>query len=128
MNQKHVVMILSLTMFAALAPKAWADPCDVDRIKICNDVTAGDGRVHDCLMGRKDRLTSDCAAALDRAEDLVAKVVDHCQPEAQRWCAQYGSSGRGRVVDCLKEHKEQIGHNCKQAYRQFKASGFDIHS
>jgi hypothetical protein len=37
-----------------------------------------------------------------------------CQPDVQKLCAGIQPGG-GRIVACLKEHKEEVSDGCKQA-------------
>jgi hypothetical protein len=122
-------LVCAAVGLAVLVPvMASADACDHDRVTVCKDVTPGDGHVYDCLLGRSDRLTPACAAAVSRASQLADAVIFECKSDAQIWCAQHTSVGRGAVIDCLKAHKDKVNNACKSKYRQFKAAGFDIKS
>jgi hypothetical protein len=117
------VLLIGLTGQAAAD-----DACHKDRVTTCNDVTPGDSRQFDCLLGRAERVRPECATAARRANELTEAVVKFCKDDAYRWCAQYSDSGRPAVIDCLKSHREKVTDPCKRAYRQFKAHGFDIKS
>ena len=85
------IHLLAAVLIAAAAASVQADPCDKDRALTCSDTKAGDGRIHDCLIGRKDQLAPSCAHALARADELANSMITACEPEAHRWCAQYGA-------------------------------------
>jgi hypothetical protein len=111
-----------------LSVPAHADPCDVDRIKVCGSVERGDGRVFDCLLGSPDLVTPECYTAALRAESMLHTFRTACKPDAQQWCAQYSGSGKNRMLSCLKDHKQEISTNCKSKYRQLMAFNFDVES
>ena len=45
-----------------------------------------------------------------------------CTEDAQRLCAGVQPGG-GRILACLKEHKDQLSDKCKQAAQQVAAMG-----
>src|SRR5436190_22028331 len=108
----QIHLLAAVLIAAAAASVAQADPCDKDRALTCSDMKAGEGRIHDCLIGRKDQIAPSCAHALARADELANSMITACEPEAHRWCAQYGPAGRTAVIDCLKSHKDEVSEHC----------------
>jgi hypothetical protein len=47
-------------------------------------------------------------------QKAMQEVRAACQADAQKLCASVQPGG-GRIVACLKEHKEQVSDGCKQA-------------
>ena len=48
------------------------------------------------------------------ADDPLAAIRAACADDAQRLCAGVQSGG-GRIIACLKEHKDSLSDRCKQA-------------
>src|ERR1700728_4543604 len=59
------------------------------------------------------------AATLAWAQDNAALAVLRvgCTDDAQKFCANVESGG-GRILQCLKDHKESLSDKCKQAAQQ----------
>src|SRR5271154_4527412 len=51
------------------------------------------------------------------ADDPLAAVRAACTADAQKFCAGVAPGG-GRVIACLKEHKDSLSDQCKQAATQ----------
>jgi hypothetical protein len=47
-------------------------------------------------------------------QKAMQEVRAACQADAQKLCASVQPGG-GRIVACLKEHKDQVSDGCKQA-------------
>src|ERR1700685_2558889 len=54
------------------------------------------------------------AAQSARAQDQLAAIRAACAEDAQKLCAGVQPGG-GRIVACLKEHKDSLSDRCKQA-------------
>jgi hypothetical protein len=59
-----------------------------------------------------------------RADEASAMAILRagCTEDAQRLCAGVQPGG-GRILSCLKEHKDQLSDKCKQAAQQAAAAG-----
>src|SRR6202142_3237929 len=61
-----------------------------------------------------------CAATAAQsalAQDQLAAIRAACAEDAQKLCAGVQSGG-GRIIACLKEHKDSLSDQCKQAATQ----------
>src|SRR5271170_8155130 len=56
------------------------------------------------------------------ADDPLAAVRAACTADAQKFCAGVAPGG-GRIIACLKEHKDSLSDQCKQAAAQAANSG-----
>src|SRR6266404_1314544 len=68
-------------------------------------------------MKRLTLLLVICAATATHpalADDPLAAIRAACAPDAQKFCAGVQPGG-GRIVACLKEHKDELSDQCKQA-------------
>ena len=54
------------------------------------------------------------AAQSARAQDQLAAIRAACAEDAQKLCAGVQPGG-GRIIACLKEHKDSLSDRCKQA-------------
>jgi len=91
--KKLLSVLFLVLLFTPL--RAHADACAKDRTTTCGDVPAGEGHVYDCLVGRQDKVTPECASAVNRATTLADGVISACKTDAERWCAQYTGGRRG---------------------------------
>src|SRR5262249_35869254 len=66
-----VVVALLLVLAAATAVSAGdANPCRDDVVRLCADVTPGEGRVRDCIRAHAKELSPGCSARLRTADQL----------------------------------------------------------
>ncbi len=56
------------------------------------------------------------AAPSALAQDSLAAIRAACAADAQKFCAAVQPGG-GRIVACLKEHKDSLSDRCKQGRR-----------
>jgi hypothetical protein len=53
------------------ALKAMATSCSADILQYCSSVSAGGGRIYDCLMKNKATLTNDCRNQIPTAQQFM---------------------------------------------------------
>jgi hypothetical protein len=78
-----------------------------------------------CEMKRLTPLLVGCAAMagqLALAQDPFDAIRTGCAADAQKLCAGVPSGG-GRIVACLREHKDALSNQCKQAAGLEASSG-----
>jgi hypothetical protein len=106
--------------------KSVQDGCKTELETYCKDVTPGEGRVLACLYAREDKLSGRCqyalydaAAQLDRAVGALTYVVNECDADLEKYCADI-KPGEGRLAACLKKNEAAINERCKQAMKDIK--------
>jgi len=96
--------------------KAQEDACTSDVEKLCKGVEPGGGRVLACLKEHKSELSPECSGYIaGKVEELKGKVdawKQACGKYAEQFCKDV-SPGQGRVLDCLKQHKDELSQECK---------------
>lgn len=101
------------------------DACAADIKKHCSDVTQGEGRIAACLDSKSDKLSQNCNTARSDAAGMISKKMDKanvafrksCGSDVQKFCSDV-PSGRGRIMDCLSEHKDDLSNSCKDLRTQ----------
>lgn len=99
--------------------------CKTDVDKLCSDVTPGEGRIVSCLRSKEDRLSPSCKKAWSSANARISERMDkaevafrkECGSDVQKYCSNV-PSGRGRILDCLSQHEDDLSGSCKD----FRAS------
>ena len=67
-----------------------------------------------CLLLSVTTFTISLAAAQAAGQPSLAAIRAACADDAQKLCAGVPSGG-GRIVACLKEHKDSLSDRCRQA-------------
>lgn len=95
--------------------------CASDIERLCADVTPGEGRLMSCLDSKSDQLSSGCASSRREARAQASKMIDKaqvafrksCGTDVQKFCTDV-PAGRGRLLDCLNLHDDELSNSCKQ--------------
>jgi len=99
-----------------------AAACRADVEKHCPDVEPGEGRVHECLRGKRDQLSDSCRKEELFLEELEAENVELrpgilrlCKDERSMFCKDV-VPGSARVFRCLAEKMgdADFGETCRQ--------------
>lgn len=93
--------------------------CQSDLNKYCKDVTPGEGRIASCLDSREDQLSASCKEAWVGTKARVSERVDKaeiafrksCGGDVRKFCSEV-PSGRGRILDCLDDHRDELSGSC----------------
>ena len=100
-----------------------AKGCEKELTEYCSNVTVGQGRVLACIYAHGDKLSGRCeyamydaAAKLERAVNALSYIANECLDDAEKHCAKV-ELGEGRVINCLKGKKTELGNRCAQALR-----------
>ena len=125
---KTVIVCAVSLLFAGLAsaqeapaapkaekPKLSTGACKDEVQKFCKD--AEKGKIGDCLKQHEADLSDGCKAGMkDRAErkhkEAREKVKDACKGDVEKLCKD---SEKGKVGECLKQHKDELSDDCKAA-------------
>src|ERR1700722_18483249 len=76
-------------------------------------------------MKRLPLLPVTCPAAATHsalADEPLAAIRAACADDAQKLCAGVQTGG-GRIIACLKQHKDSLSAKCKQAAAQVSSQG-----
>jgi hypothetical protein len=101
--------------------------CQSDLKKYCSDVTPGQGRLASCLDSREDKLSKDCKDTWRSAKANISQRVDKAEVAMRKSCGndidKYCSnvpSGKGRILDCLSDHKDSLSDSCTRFSAQLE--------
>ncbi len=98
------------------ATVASADPpCMKDIQTLCPNVPANGWLIQDCLRAHEGDLSKGCRAHVDDLKETAADLADSCVWDIERLCGEELPGG-GRVVACLKEHRERLSPTCKERF------------
>lgn len=95
--------------------------CGGDIARLCSGVPAGRGRIAQCLMGQRERLSPDCRRAVAEAMSAQRNMFA-CAADARRLCANTLPGG-GRIVSCLHGQRNAISRECAQALDEAASIG-----
>jgi D-serine deaminase-like pyridoxal phosphate-dependent protein len=96
--------------------------CNSDIQALCAGVQPGGGRILACLKEHKDKVSDPCKVAIVKATqtppapspNAINEAQAACNPDIQALCASVQPGG-GRILACLKEHKDKVSDSCKVA-------------
>lgn len=105
--------IILFSLFTIIPTKVYADrPCKDDVAKYCGDVEPGEGRIARCIAKNKDKFSPECRAAMTKARQDVEAIFVSCYEDQKKYCADI-EPGQGRVMRCMREHREQLSDKCR---------------
>lgn len=96
--------------------------CGADVSRLCPAVPAGGGRIANCLIAQRERLTPRCDAFLRRTM-ATRNVALACNRDAARLCGDVPPGG-GRVAACLYDQIDRLSVDCRSAMRRAKAAAY----
>src|SRR5262245_38637410 len=93
---------------------ASAEPgaCAGDSERLCGHVKEGGGARMRCLMDHEGQLTPACRNEVNNVQAHAREVSAACSDDAARLCSNV-ESGKGRVVQCLVNHENQLTRDCR---------------
>lgn len=110
--KKFFATLVLVCGFATLAHAQGDGPCAADREKFCGKIEKGDGRVMKCMMEHKDQLSAECKAQHEKMKEHMKDVKEACHDDVEKFCGTV-EHGKGRVMKCMREHKEELSAGCK---------------
>lgn len=96
--------------------------CGTDVSRLCPAVTPGGGRIANCLIAQRERLTPRCNSFLRRTM-ATRNVALACNNDAARLCGDV-SPGGGRIAACLYDQLDRLSVDCRRAMRRAKAAAY----
>ena len=110
-----MIVVAALWTGLALAAAGAAQgqgPCADDVAKFCKDVQPGGGHIMRCIKEHENDLSPDCKERVTGMDQWLQGVREACQDDALTFCKDI-NPGSGRIVNCLKEHKNELSPECK---------------
>ena len=99
-----------------LAFGAHANPCKEDAEKLCKGVKPGGGRIIKCLKEHEADLSEACKAMEAKHKERAEEIHESCKADVDKLCKDV-KPGRGRIIRCLRKHREEISDACKAAVK-----------
>lgn len=100
-----------------------AQGCEKEIKSYCSKVTPGEGRVLACIYAHNDKLSNQCeyalydaAVQLERAVQSLVYVVNECEADIDKYCADT-MPGEGRIATCLDKNASKVSKRCNQALK-----------
>jgi len=112
-----LVLIGSVSIFAQA--NHHEGPCKKDMETYCANVTAGHGAKVKCLKENEAKLSKECAAHMAEAKEAMKEIAEACHADMESFCHDVKKGG-GRVMKCMKEHKDQLSAACKEEIEKKK--------
>lgn len=113
-----VIVVAALWTGLALAAAGAAQgqgqvPCADDAAKFCRDVQPGGGRIMKCMKEHENELSPACKERVAEMKKGFQEFREACQDDALKFCKDNIKPGGGRIVNCLKEHENELSPECK---------------
>jgi hypothetical protein len=109
-----VVVAMGLGLWAATTGVAQGSgPCAEDVAKFCKDVQPGGGRMAQCLKTHENELSGSCKEHILKMKQRGREFHEACQDDVTKLCKDVKPGG-GRIMHCLKEHKDELSPECKE--------------
>lgn len=116
---KYAVALTLVLGFGSFAHAQGDGPCAKDRETLCAGVEPGAGGVMKCMKDNEEKLSTECKAHRAEMKEAMKDVHEACQADAEKLCGDV-KKGRGRVMKCLKKHKEEVSETCKAEVANMK--------
>jgi hypothetical protein len=107
-------LALALGSLAPAAASARGSACKADVQRFCSGVRPGGGRIVRCLRSHETELSEPCKAEREAVRERAEKVHQACAEDAARLCKDVAPGG-GRIVRCMRQHRDQVSEGCKTA-------------
>jgi len=109
----------------------FANACQQDMKKLCNEIKPGEGRILNCLYSYQDKLSVTCKKQLLDADPKLKQYAKEmgdaayaCIDDFEKFCT--GTTvGQSRYIDCLKKNRTEVSSTCKEVLRKVGYVGFD---
>lgn len=88
-------------------------PCADEIAKYCKDVKPGGGRILNCLNEHEKDLSVSCKNKLEESKAKLMEAQKACTGDMEKFCNGV-QPGEGRILKCLREHKQELSPACKQ--------------
>ncbi|MGA8863442.1 MAG: cysteine rich repeat-containing protein [Gallionella sp.] len=106
--------VLCLAIATGASAQQNAKPCAEDAARLCVGIQPGGGRLARCLKEHAAELSPACKKSIAKAKRKAAKWKQACKQDAQTLCEGVKAGG-GRIVQCLKQHQDELTMECREA-------------
>jgi len=107
-----IICALWAGMALAAGPASGNGPCADDAAKLCKDVQPGGGRMAKCLKEHEKDLSPACKDRIAEMKQRGNEFRAACEDEVLKLCKDVKPGG-GRIINCLKEHENELSPECK---------------
>jgi len=107
-------------LLALLIAQAAQHPCMEDAKRLCPGVQPGQGRIAACLKEHKAEMSAACKARIAEFRE----GAQACEADAEKLCPGT-KPGRERSA-CMREHKEQVSHECREFFAKAMDANADM--
>lgn len=115
-------LLLGGSADAAPAERQRQGPCSDDVAKFCKDVQPGGGRMARCLKQHEQELSPSCKQHVSDVKKRVKEFRAACEDDVLTLCGDIQPGG-GRIVNCLKQHEQELTPDCKAKMQQKQSKG-----
>jgi chromosome segregation ATPase len=95
------------------------EACQADVQRLCPQTKPGPERSA-CMREHKDQVSAECRELFAKVKEGRAEAreaMQACRADAQKLCKDV-KPGRGRIVECLKQHDQDISPACAEELKQ----------
>jgi hypothetical protein len=110
--------VFCLSIATGVSAAQNARPCADDAAKLCKGVQ-GKQQVAQCLKEHSNDLSPACKENIAKMKEKVEDFKQACKDDAEKLC-KGTKPGGGKIVQCLKQHEDQLSAACKEAMPQTK--------
>jgi hypothetical protein len=97
-----------------------ANACAMDRERLCAGIEPGDRRLAKCMREKKDQVSAECKAQQKARKAQFKDVKEACHEDVEKFCGGK-KGGRGRIMKCMRKHKDELSAACKAEIEEAKA-------
>lgn len=112
-------LVFGVVLVGGLSFARAEGPCAADRAKFCGDVKMGEGAMMKCMHSHKDELSAGCKEHWTSMKSEMKEAHEACHGDVEKLCGDV-KRGKGRIVKCLREHKDQLSDGCKAEFEKMK--------
>ncbi|UYL08270.1 cysteine rich repeat-containing protein [Bdellovibrio sp. SKB1291214] len=96
-----------------------AGPCAKDMDLLCPGVTPGP-EMHKCMKDNRKKISKECKSKMGEMHKAMKGLHQACHEDAEKYCSDV-EKGKGAVMKCMKEHKDELSQACKDKIENVKA-------
>ena len=113
------VMFLGVISVAQSQEVNKTGPCKDDIEKFCKDVKPGQGRILKCMREHENELSPVCKDHVLAAREKAGGFLKACKADISKYCQDI-KPGRGRIINCLRQHESELSVNCNALFQKNK--------
>lgn len=119
MSKYVIVVALMLGLGSYAKAQGGEGPCAKDRETLCAGIEPGDGKLFKCMKDNADKLSAECKAHQEKMKEHRKGMKEACADDVEKFCGET-KPGKGRIMKCMKKHKEELSAACKEEMGQAK--------